>query len=133
MEEDRIKELFREYDPELSSSKAFINRLERHLDAVEMIHRENAAVMKRNRVAVIAAACAGFISGMIFTLLLPYLVDIVGYFIETLTGLLGNNGFYGYHQAISWIFVGAVSVFVALNTYDITLSLLPLRDGKQED
>ena len=133
MEEDKIKELFCEYDPELSPSKAFIYRLERHLDAVEMIHRQNAAVMKRNRVAVIAAACAGFISGIIFTLLLPYLVEIVVYSIETITGLSGNDGFYGYPQAISWIFIGAASVFVAVNTYDISLSLLPLRDGKQED
>lgn len=133
MEEDRIKELFREYDPNVSSSMAFIERLEQNLDAVEMIHRENAAVMKRNKVAVCSAACAGFISGVIFTMLLPYITNIIRSGMESLTSPAGQPGLPDYPQVISWILIGAVSVFVAVNTYDIALSLQPLKGGRRED
>lgn len=132
MEEEKIKELFREYDPKLSSSMAFIERLERNLNAVEMIHRKNNAVMKRNKRAVVMAACAGFISGIIFTLFLPYLTDIINSGMGAIADLFGHNDFSGYPYTLSWIIVGAVSVFVAVNTYDIALSLLPSTDERRE-
>lgn len=123
MEEDKIKDLFSSYDPELSSSLAFMERLERNMEAVEFIHRENEAIMKRNRMAVAIASVAGFVTGVIFTLLFPYISALV----ETLTGsILATcripDPFYGI-QIISWLLVGGVSVFVALNTYTLTASL----------
>lgn len=133
MEEDKISRIFREYEPEISSSMAFMERLERNLNAVEMVHRENEAVMRRNRIAIAAAAFAGFISGMIFTLLLPYITEVIRSGFEYLTrinGLYINNS---YPQVLSWIIIGAISVFIAVNTYDITLSLLPLKGGKPGD
>ncbi|MDE7347878.1 MAG: hypothetical protein K2N48_14200 [Muribaculaceae bacterium] len=132
MEEDKIKELFSSYDPELSSSLAFIERLERNLNAVEIIHKENEAVMNRNKVAVAAAALAGFLSGMIFSLILPYLTIIFRTIFESIPGVNGQDLPGGYLQVASWIFVGAVSVFVAVNTYDITLSLQPSKGVRRE-
>ncbi|MDE6741034.1 MAG: hypothetical protein K2J58_01740 [Muribaculaceae bacterium] len=133
MEEDKISRIFREYDPELSSSITFVERLERNLNAVEMIHRENAVVMKRNKTAVGIAACTGFISGVIFTLLLPYITNMIRSLVESIIGLTGQQAIPDYSQAFSWIIIGTISVFVAVNTYDIALSLQPLKDVKLGD
>lgn len=132
MEEDKISRIFRGYDPKLSSSRAFMERLERNLDAVEMIHRENEAVMRRNRIAIAVAAFAGFVSGMLFTLLLPYLTAMIRSGMQSIPGIVGQHISSGYPQALSWIIIGACSVFIAVNTYDIALSLQPLKDGKRE-
>lgn len=132
MEEDKIKDIFQRYDPDLSSSMAFMERLERNMDAIEFIHKENAAVMKRNRIAVYVATCLGFISGIIFTLLLPYLKDMIGSVMEAIPVAFFQSVISGYTTAISWIIIGAASVFIAVNTYDITLSLQPLRGGRRE-
>ena len=127
MEEERIKDIFREYDPELSSGIAFIERLERNLNAVEMIHRENTAAMKRNKLAVGISAFVGFISGILFTLFIPSLTDLINSGLETISRITGQYAFSDHPQAIAWILIGAFSVFIAVNTYDITLSLLPSR------
>ncbi|MDE6554019.1 MAG: hypothetical protein K2K98_13835 [Muribaculaceae bacterium] len=132
MEEDKIKDIFSSYDPELTSSLEFMERLERNLDAVELIHRENAAVMKRNRIAVAVAACTGFFSGILFSLLLPYLMDMIQSLIATFPGMTAHNINPGYTQALSWILIGAASVFIAVNAYDITLALKPSSDARPE-
>ena len=66
MEEERLKDIFNDYDPELSSSRNFIERLERNLNAVELIQKENAKATRRNKAAVLIASIAGFITGFIF-------------------------------------------------------------------
>ena len=124
MEEERIKDLFKDYAPDLSSSMDFMQRLERNLDAVELIHRENAAVMKRNRLAVRIASCAGFLTGVIFTLLFPYIKSLI----QSLSASIQASCNLPYSldglQVIPWLAVGAVSVFVALNTYHLATVLL---------
>lgn len=132
MEEDKIKDIFSSYNPELTSSFAFMERLERNLNAVELIHRENAAVMKRNRMAVAVAACVGFISGMILTLLLPYIIKMIQSLMASFPVNMAHNINPGYTLTISLILIGAVSVFVAVNVYDITLGLIPSTGGRRE-
>ena len=127
MEEERIKDLFQEYDPLLSSSMDFIECLERNLDTMEIIHRENAAAMKRNRIAVAAAAAAGFITGVIFTLMFPYIKALIqSMMAAVLTEFcLPYTHPTEYAMTISWLLIGGISVFSALNTYNIILALRP--------
>ena len=124
MEEERIKDFFHGYDPELSSGIAFMERLERNLDAVEMIHRENEAAMKRNRIAVAVAAAAGFITGVVFTLIFPYIKALIQSMMATvLTEFrLSDNLQCEYVMTVSWLLIGGISVLVALNTYNLTLA-----------
>ena len=124
MEEERIKEFFRGYDPELSSGIAFMERLERNLDAVEMIHRENESAMKRNRIAVAVAAAAGFITGVVFTLIFPYIKALIqSVMAAVMTEFrLSDNLQCEYVMTISWLLIGGISVLVALNTYNLTLA-----------
>ena len=127
MEEQRIKDIFRSYDPELSSSMAFMDRLERNLYAVEMIHRENEAVMKRNRIAVAVAAATGFITGVVFTLIFPYIKAIVqSMMAAVMTEFnLPSDHYSEYAMTISWLLIGGISVFAALYTYNLTHALRP--------
>ena len=133
IEDEGIKEIFSSYDPELSSSMAFMERLERNLDAVELIHQENAAVLKRNRIAVAIASAAGFAAGVIFTLLLPYIYGIVRSIIDSFPAISNLDPTGSYSLAAAYIVIGAVSVFVAVNTYSLSLSLRPSLDGRRED
>ena len=131
MEEDKLKDLFKSYDPELSSSRVFLERLERNLNVVELIHRDNASVLKRNRIAVAIASVAGFITGVVFSLLLPYIEVFVNYLLSSLLSAFRlPDVLYG-NQVVSWLLVGAISVLVGLNTYTITLSIQPSKGGKQ--
>ncbi len=49
MEDDKIRDLFRKFDPELSSDFSFINKLQHSLDAVESIKAENAELKRRSK------------------------------------------------------------------------------------
>ncbi len=138
MEEDKIRDLFNAYKPELSSRLDFMDRLERNLDAVEIIHKANANVMRRNRVAVLAASIAGFISGIIFSFLIPYLnsaTSIVAMKISTDNQFLCR--FSEYQPIVTWLIIGAASVIISLYAYKIILkqgiNFQLSKDGWQED
>ena len=134
MEEDRLKDLFEDYNPELSSKLNFIERLENNLNAVELIHKENARVMKRNRLAVIVASVAGFVSGFALSMLLPYIEGLLTIFINKLSASLPHTEFLSnYSPACTWLIIGATSVFIAINTYNLTLNSQVLKYEKPED
>lgn len=65
MEDDKLKFLFTNFEPELSSDFKFMNKLERNLNSVEIIKRHTAEVRSRNKKAVAIAAFAGFIVGFV--------------------------------------------------------------------
>lgn len=125
MEEDKIKEIFSGYNPEISSSIDFMERLERNLQAVELIHQENEAAIRRNRLAVTIASFSGFVTGVICTLLFPYINAIISSLTYSIASTFQLVDFDYGNNVISWLLIGGVSVLVALNTYNISSSLLP--------
>ncbi|MDE6512161.1 MAG: hypothetical protein K2L00_08755 [Muribaculaceae bacterium] len=125
MEEERLKEIFSGYNPKLSSSMDFMERLELRLDAVEIVRKENESIIKRNRIAVVFASLAGFITGVISTLLFPYLHGLVNSVADIILSTCSiPTPIYGL-QILTWLLIGGISVFVAVNTYSISTSLLP--------
>lgn len=134
MKEDRLNDLFKNYDPELSSRLNFIERLENNLNAVELIHKENARVMKRNRIAVIAASIAGFVSGFALSMLLPYIEGLLALFINKLSDSLPQAEFLSdFSPACAWLIIGTASVFIAISTYNFTLNSQALKYERRED
>ncbi|MDE6561407.1 MAG: hypothetical protein K2K75_08515 [Muribaculaceae bacterium] len=136
MEEDRLKDIFKEYEPDLSSRMAFMERLERNLNAVEIIHRENALATKRNRLAVICASIVGFLVGFLFSFALPYISNMIAEFedfISTNSVLSNLNAIPEFQSVIAWIIIGAVSVFTSIGTYNMVLNYRPLTSGRRED
>ena len=121
MEDDKIKDLFKEFDPELSSSFQFMTKLKRNMEAVEIVRQYNASVKRRNKLAVAIAATCGFAMGVLTTWLLPFI-----------TGWLASLNFtVSLHKAgdmtldfgyLGWLLIAGVSVMTALSAYEIMLA-----------
>lgn len=124
MEDDKLRSLFSDFKPELSSDSLFMNRLERSLNSVEMVKQRVSETRSRGRKAVAFAAVAGFIVGVLFSLTLPYLSEIVADWQLTLPPESMANTIADNFTLIAWTVAGATSVFAALNTYELSLSLL---------
>ena len=133
MEEDRLKDIFKEYEPDLSSRMAFMERLERNLNAVEIIHQENAMATKRNRLAVTFASMAGFLVGFLFSFALPYISNMIAEIEDSIStnSVLSNlNAILEFQSVIAWVIIGAFSVFTSIGTYNMVINYQPLTGGK---
>ncbi|MDE6272632.1 MAG: hypothetical protein K2M31_06460 [Muribaculaceae bacterium] len=127
MNDDKLKSLFADFEPQLSPDSQFIDRLERSLNSVEIIRQHAAGVRKRNRVAVGIATFSGFIIGVLFSLMLPYLSNAVAEWQLTLSNESLMHAFADQFSIIAWSVVGASSVITALNAYEISLQFLAPR------
>lgn len=124
MEDDILRSLFSTFEPELSSDFQFMNKLQRNLNAVEIIKQQTADVHSRNKKAVAIAAIVGFIVGSLFSLSLPYLSDVVSHWQLTLPSGSMLKTFANNFITIAWLVIGSTAVLAALNSYEISLSLL---------
>lgn len=129
MEDDKLKFLFANFEPELSSDFRFMNKLQRNLNSVEMIKQHNAEVRARSKKAVAIAALVGFIVGFLFSLSLPYLSHAVSNWQLTLPSESMLNTFANNFTTIAWLVIGGTSVIAALNSYEISLSLLKPKES----
>ena len=121
MEEDKLRDLFEGYDPNMDSGRIFIERLEHNLDSVELIHEQNAKAVRRNKIAVFVASIAGFLTGLLFSSLLPYLEAFMSGLelkIKINTDIIEIADYY---HVLTWIIIGGISVMVSLSTYDLIL------------
>lgn len=124
MEDYKLKSLFSNFEPELTSDFQFMNKLRGSLNSVEIIKQHTAEARARNKKAVVIAAVIGFIIGLILSLSLPYLSNAVSNWQLTLPNESVLNTFANNFTIIAWFIVGGTSVLMALNTYEISLSLL---------
>lgn len=124
MEENEIKSLFANFEPELPSDSRFMNKLQRNLNSVEVIKRHAAEARSRNKKAVAIASIVGFIVGFLFSLSLPYFKVAISNWQLTLTNESLMNTLADNFTIIAWCVIGATSVLAALNTYELSLSLL---------
>lgn len=129
MDDDKITSLFADFEPELSSDSQFMSKLRQNLDSVEIIKQHTAEARSRNKKAVVMAAFIGFIVGFLFSLSLPYLSAAVANWQLTLPSESIVNAFADNFHTIAWIVIGGTSVFAALNTYDVALSLLKPKEA----
>lgn len=123
MEDDKLKDLFQGFRPELTSDSLFLNKLKRNMEAVELVKQHTEALKRRNRIAVGVAALTGFIMGVILTLLYPLISETVSSFSLTISdhGILDVEIDW---RIVGWIVMGVVCVLSAINAYEITLSRL---------
>lgn len=126
MNDDKLKDLFQNFQPELSSDFKFLTKLQRNMDALELVKHQTAMQRKRNRIAVIVAAITGFVMGVIITILFPILADTLSTFSITLPAADFSPISINW-QIIGYILAAIVSIFTALNAYEITLSRLSRR------
>lgn len=123
MDNDNLKELFGNFNPGLSSGNDFMARLQQRMDTIDMVRQYNTELRRRNRKAVMIAALAGFIMGVVLTLLMP----LAGAWVATLrisVPELHISTLAIDYRYIAWILLAAISMFTALNTYEIALARL---------
>lgn len=73
----RLQELFDSYDPTLTDSELFNQRLERKLAMIDEIRQAQAAQIRRYRIAVVAAFIVGIIlGGVILAFILSTPTDV---------------------------------------------------------
>ncbi|MDE7402476.1 MAG: hypothetical protein K2M87_03590 [Muribaculaceae bacterium] len=128
MEENKLKSLFSDFNPELSSDFRFMNNLRRNLESVEIIKLHSAELRARHKKALILAAIVGFVVGFLFSLSLPYLNHAVSNWqlyipSDSILNTLANN-----YLIIAWLVIGGTSVTAAINTYELSLSLFKTKD-----
>lgn len=123
MEDEKLKELFSDFRPDLSPDSCFMSKLQDSLDKVELVKQHNIELKSRNKKAVMAAALAGFISGVFFTLLLPYTDSFAQRFEISMPHFGSNTAFLSY-DCLKWIIGAFLSVASALTAYDIATARL---------
>lgn len=123
-EEDiKLKELFCAYDPRIKSDYDFMSRLEQRLDSVEYIRRQTAKTRRNSRLALAISMIIGFLSGIVFTLAVPYAMELfVGFFSSFPKIDVASAS-----VITSWLAAGAFTVAVTLSVYDISLAILKHR------
>lgn len=122
MEDDKLKSLFADFQPELSSDRQFMSCLERNMESVEIVKRRMAEMRARNRRAIAVAAVVGFVVGFLFSLALPYLSGLVADWQLTLPEESVMSVAADYFAVIAWAVTGATAVIAAINTYDMMTS-----------
>lgn len=127
MDNDNLKEIFGNFNPDLSSGNDFMARLQQRMDTIDMVRQYNAELRRRNRIAVMIAALAGFIMGVALTLLMPLIGDWIATFRLSVPELHISTLAIDYRY-IAWILLAAISMFTALNTYEIALARLTPKD-----
>lgn len=120
MEDNQIKDLFSNFDPELSSGPLFISRLRHRLDAVELVRERIAAERRRSRRAILIAAISGIVAGMLMTLMFPVICSWLISLAHKIPCIHLRDAA---GQIITLMLATAISVTIAVNAYDITLSL----------
>lgn len=119
--EDKIKDIFKEFDPELSSSFQFIAKLEKNMEAVEIVRQFHSAQKRRNLWAVAIAGMAGFTVGVVMTLLFPFITEWIASFNFSIP--LPHSSTLNFDFSyLAWLLVAMVSVFTSVSVYSIATS-----------
>lgn len=129
MDDDKIKGLFDSFDPALPPTRPFMERVRQNLEAVEMIRERQRAQRKRSEKAVAIGSLAGFAAGMLFSKAIPYIGEATGEIMQhtpdgTFLHMLAGN-----YLPLSWLVIAAITVFTAINAYDLSLALLKPGDS----
>lgn len=121
MDDEKIREIFADFRPEISSPTRFMASLQQNMEAVELVRQHTIALRRRNRIAVAVAAVAGFAMGLIMALLYPIIGEKVAALGIALPHLqiLQLTINYG---IIATVAMAAVCTITAVNAYEIALA-----------
>ena len=133
MEDDNIRSLFADFDPDLSSSFQFMDRVEREIDNMEIVHKHLTARRQRSRIAMSFAACVGFVVGFVLALYIPYFEALIqGVSLPAMPDFATR--FAPDFDAIAmilWVCIGVIVIVASVGSYELTLSLLPSARRKE--
>ena len=129
MEDDKLKSLFSDFNPTLFSDFQFMKALEEKMRQVEIVKEHTAQVTKRYKYAVAIAAIVGFAVGFLLSLTLPFLSEVVSTWQLSLSDASVLNKLADNFNLISWLLVGGTASFIAVNVYEVSISLLSTKES----
>lgn len=128
MENDKLKDIFSGFQPELSSSIQFMSKVRQNLEAIEIVKKYTIAQKKRTRTAVVIAALCGFATGVIFTLLFPLIRNWLSTIKFSIFNIQISDLTIDY-DIIGWIIMISVSILTTLSVYEISLAKFTPKDN----
>ncbi len=119
MDENKYTDLFASFNPELSSDKLFMARLQANLRAVSNVKEQVSAMRSKSRLAVWIAAIIGFICGILCSLCYQAIFEVLnGLFVAGSTFAIL---FADYGNVVVWGIICLMTGVIAYSAYDITL------------
>lgn len=110
MENDKFKELFADFKPEISDSADFMARFNSNLRLAEEVRRQIQTSRRKSRRAVIIAALAGFAGGAVSTICYPAL--------ERTVALVAPD----VASTLTWAIFSAIIIGLIFTAYDLALA-----------
>lgn len=123
MDEDKqLRDLLSAFNPQpATSTDLFISRLERNMEAVEAVRRHAEAVRRRNRLAVVAGAAAGFVAGVACSRLMPFIAGLIPP-VDLSALNIPLPDWTDFSTTAAWILTAIACGLTALTTYDAVMT-----------
>ena len=115
MNDDKLKDIFAGFNPEISDSADFMARLNRNLELAEIARQRIEVARRRNKRAVIIAAIAGFCGGVMSTLCYPAIQRLISSFtVESA-------------PTLSYILLSVVTLGLTYAAYDLAMTFAEVK------
>ncbi len=128
MDDDKFRELFQGFEPEMKSDDLFMNRLQNRLDNVELVKARNDEVIHRSRIAVVVALVVGIVAGSLLSFAIPYISAYLQSLSTDFASMPQIANISDHEIIITWGIVACATSILAYNSYILTFSLLKKRD-----
>lgn len=127
MDDDKFKELFQDFEPEMKSNDLFMSRLQNRLDNVELVKERNDEIVHRSRIAVVVAFVVGIVAGSLLSLAIPYISAFIHSLCTDIASTTQIAYISGHELIIAWGIIATTASILAYNSYILTFSLLKKR------
>lgn len=117
MKDDRLKDIFEEFHPELSPDQRFMSDLQRNMDAVEFVRQQTVVLKRRNRIAVLASWMAGFAAGVVSIILFQMLSTAIPQLVITMPRLSISPIVVDW-AIVGWIVSAGACILTAMGVYE---------------
>ena len=116
-----IKKLFEESSEALSPDTKFMERIERAMEAVDTVESLNRSLVKKSRTIAVFSALAGFICGIIMSVISPWIKNLVDSIVMTV--VKNRVAIAEIDIFITYAAIAIISVGAAMVTYQVLSSL----------
>lgn len=122
--EESLRELFSDYNPDLTEDTTFMLHLEHNLRSLEIVKSQEQELRRRSRIAISVALLTGFIFGCLFSLLIPFIEE--GIRNISISWPLLNDYLIveEFNLPFALTLIGATTAFISLNIFEFTSCLL---------
>ena len=116
-EDDKIKKLFKEFQPDLTDDREFISQVKIGLDALELFKESEKKRRLQLRRATFLSALAGFLCGVILTLLSPVISNLITPFLLNIQDFSFDREIL--ISSLTWCLIAFSSILLTFGSYSL--------------